>query len=113
MKRHCDLEICDILAYLGNLDALMLMHEKYKCPIGYSTCVCAVIGGHIDCLKYARSKGCVWNELVTAYSLIYKHYDIFLYAVENRCPIMNPLKVVSMSLYNQLRLLGIELVDVL
>ena len=42
--------------------------------------------GYLDCLKYAHTHGCSWNEITCRYAARFGHLDCLEYAHENGCP---------------------------
>ena len=51
-----------------------------------STCWNAAGNGHLDCLRYARENGCSWDEGTCSYAALNGHLDCLKYARENGCP---------------------------
>jgi hypothetical protein len=50
------------------------------------TCEEASKNGQIECLKYAHTHGCPWDEMTCEVSAGNGHLDCLQYAVENGCP---------------------------
>ena len=50
------------------------------------TCAGTVENGHLDCLKWARTKGCPWNEETCRNAAMGGHLDLLKWARRNGCP---------------------------
>jgi hypothetical protein len=46
----------------------------------------AASGGFLECLQYARSHGCPWDERTTYTAARYNRLTCLKYAVEHGCP---------------------------
>jgi hypothetical protein len=76
--------ICEKAAKNGDLDILKWAREK-GCRWNEWTCFHAATGGHLEILKWARENGCPWDKWTCA-AAYEDHLDIFKWAVENGCP---------------------------
>lgn len=56
------------------------------CPWNEYTCKFAAEGGHLDVLRWCRSKGCPWDEDVCAFAAQEGHMEVLHWAVANGCP---------------------------
>jgi hypothetical protein len=54
--------------------------------MNYKNCGVAATHGQLDALKWLRSNGCKWNELVVIEASRHKHSHILKWAIENGCP---------------------------
>ena len=52
------------------------------CENGCDTCA----NGHLECLKYARERGCDWSEHTCANAALNGHLECLKYAHEHGCP---------------------------
>jgi hypothetical protein len=57
------------------------------CRLGNKACRHAALSGSLPLLKYLRSIGCKWDELVPAYAGTKGHVDVMEWAVNNGCPL--------------------------
>ena len=76
---------CHRAAQQGNLQRFKYAREK-GCPWNEETCRLAAKGGHLECLKYAHENGCPWNDETCHRAAEGDHLDCLEYAHENGCP---------------------------
>ena len=86
--------VLDFTARKGHLELLKWAKEEAKLdwPEGesdddeldiYTSCKAAALGGHLDCLKYCREKGCAWGLWVMESAAFSGSLDCLRYACEN------------------------------
>ena len=80
----CDTNLlCEIAAQCGQFNILKFGYSK-----GYNlknVCTYAVIGGHIDILKWARENGCPWDETTIVSAIKNGHLDVTKFILEQEC----------------------------
>ncbi len=83
IKLDCNLSV--YFAKNGNLELLRYAREK-GCPWNDDTTYVAAKNGWLNCLRYAHENGCPWDEHTT-YGAVRNGYSYCLrYAHENDCP---------------------------
>lgn len=70
-------------AAVGNLRLLKFMFPRQENT--NKVCSTAARYGHLDCLMYAHSQGCEWNDSTCTWAAMYGHLDCLRYAHENGC----------------------------
>jgi len=79
-------EFCSMAAYYGQLACLEFFHQ-HGLPWNVLTCVAAILGGNVECLKYAVENGCAIDKpypIQAAASL--DKLTILKYLYEHGCP---------------------------
>jgi hypothetical protein len=64
----------------------MTRAQQQGCPWDRYTCEYAALGGHLDCLKFARLHGCPWDKDTCAGAARYGHLEVLQWARANECP---------------------------
>ena len=72
-------------AYLGNLEMLKYCVEN-GCEVGPGTCADAAKFGHLECLKFLRSKNVKWDRRVCELAHENNYVDVLTYAIQQKCP---------------------------
>lgn len=77
---------CAFAAANNKLDILVFMHEDLGYVWNEKTCVCAIVGRSLDCLKYAHEHDCPWTEISLKTTIQAKNLECLDYAFKNKCP---------------------------
>ena len=83
--------ICIKAAMFGSLKILKYVYENRSMQMDSKTIIeCAVKNGHLEILKYIRTKLCdnesCWDEYTCYHAIINGHLEVLKYLRENRCP---------------------------
>jgi hypothetical protein len=68
----------------GHLECLVYAHTN-GCPWDELTCAKAAENGHLECLVYAHENGCPWDKWTCTYAADNGHLECLMYAEENGC----------------------------
>lgn len=60
--------------------------KKHNVHRNYRNCGTAATHGQLDALKWLRTNGCPWTELVVIEATRHKHYHVLEWAIKNGCP---------------------------
>eukprot|EP01043_Picozoa_sp_COSAG02_P055124 COSAG02_NODE_6347_length_3633_cov_1.777023_2_plen_255_part_00 len=82
-KRRTD--TCEAAACDGQLACLKYAREK-GCGWDEDTCMVAAENGQLECLKYAHENGCPWSKYTCLSAAANGHLECLKYAHENGCP---------------------------
>ena len=74
-----------LAAKLGCLTALKNLLQRGHLDRGF-VCTCAAEGGHLKVLRWAREKGCPWDESTCAKAAEGGHLEVLQWARANGCP---------------------------
>ena len=69
----------------GAIDCLKYAHS-HQCAWDELTCAAAAANGHLDCLLYARDHHCPWDERTCNWAVDNGHLRVFRYAWGEGCP---------------------------
>ena len=69
----------------GHLETLKWLRSK-GCPWNYNACAHAALGGHFEVLKWLRSKGCPWDEDACAGAAESGHLEMVKWLRSEGCP---------------------------
>lgn len=58
----CQTIFTAVVAEEGDLDTLKYLHKEIGCKWDSRSCDVAAAGGHLDCLKYMRDNGLIWDR---------------------------------------------------
>ena len=76
---------CSTAARVGRLDLLKYARKK-GCDWDEFTCRRAAEGGHLHVLKYAHENGCPWDRFACTKAAKAGHLEVLKYLHENGCP---------------------------
>jgi len=69
----------------GHLECLVYAYTN-GCPWDERTCELAARNGHLDCLEYAHTNGCKWDAWTCMLAAENGHLKCLQYAHDNGCP---------------------------
>ena len=78
-------DTCASAAENGHLDVLRWLRTK-GCPWDECTCIAAAAYGHLDVLQWARENGCLWHDETCSYAAQGGYLEVLQWARENGCP---------------------------
>lgn len=67
----------------GNLECLEYVYTKTGHD--YRAMNISAIKGHLDCIKFLHSKGCLWDHETCTMAVMRNNYDCLKYLLENGC----------------------------
>ena len=77
--------LCKLAASGGNIECLKYAREK-GCEWKADTCKAAAASGHLECLQYAHSHGCPWESDTCTAAAAGGHLECLQYAHSHGCP---------------------------
>jgi len=76
---------CALTAEGGHLEVLRWARQR-GCQWDESTCFAAAMGGQLNMLKWARQHHCPWDELTCTLAAEFGHLEVLRWAWEHGCP---------------------------
>jgi hypothetical protein len=89
--QYFDISTFNIAAFFGAKECLEFLHFTFKkqnavVPWNEHTCALASENGHIDCLQFLHTKGCLWDHDTVLEAGMNGQIECMVYAISNGCP---------------------------